>query len=253
MLTYRQNKILEFLHKNSFCAVEELARQLNTSAMTIRRDFIVLEKERLITRVHGGAVPVENLLVSTHFAIRINQQINEKQKIAAYAANLIKRDDTVFLDAASTSCYLAEVLPENRSITVITNSLNIVNILKNKVGINVISAGGAFDEHIGAFTGPITEACLSNFYVNKSFIGAAGISSEMGCADNNINESRIKAIMHFRSKESYVIADASKFSSPAFHSFLAPEQIKVIITDGSLAQYVKKQYKQVGIKILTAD
>jgi DeoR/GlpR family transcriptional regulator of sugar metabolism len=252
MLTYRQNKILEFVHKNGFCAVEELAQHLNTSAMTVRRDFIALEKERLITRVHGGAIPVENLLVSTHIASRINQHINEKQKIAAYAASLIERDDTVFVDAGSTCSYLAESFPENRSITVITHSLNIINILKNKVGINIICTGGSFEEREGAFGGPITESCLSGFYVNKSFIGAAGISLEMGCASNNVNESKIKGVMHAHARESYILADASKFSSPAFHTFLPMEHTKNIITDGSLSPAVMKQYKKTGVKIIIA-
>jgi DeoR/GlpR family transcriptional regulator of sugar metabolism len=253
MLTYRHNKILEFVHKNGFCAVEELAQHLNTSAMTIRRDFIALEKERLITRVHGGAIPVENLLVSTHIASRIKAHISEKQKIAAYAAALIERDDTVFVDAGSTCSYLAESFPENRSITVITHSLNIINILKNKVGINIICTGGGFQEREGAFGGAITESCLSSFFVNKSFVGAAGISLEMGCASNNIDESKIKAIMHTRARQSFILADASKFSSPAFHTFLPLEQIKNIITDDSIAPNLVKKYRESGIEIILAS
>lgn len=253
MLTYRRTKILEFVHKNGFCTAEELAQHLNTSAMTIRRDFIALEQEHLITRVHGGAIPVENLLVSSHVATRTREHVREKQKIAACAANLLERDDTVFLDAGSTCAYLAEVFPENRSITVITHSLNIINILKNKVGVNIICAGGTFEERTGAFIGPLTESFLSSFFVNKSFVGALGISPEMGCASNTIHESKIKTIMHTRARQSYIVADASKFSSPAFHTFLPLEQVKHIITDDSLAPAIAKNYRESGIEITLAD
>lgn len=252
MLTYRHNKILEFVRKNGFCSADELAGRLNTSAMTIRRDFAALEKERLITRVHGGAVPVENLLVSTHIASRLNRDVEEKKKIAAYAAGLIERDDSVFIDAGSTCCYLAEIFPENRSVTVITHSLNIVNILKSKVGVNIICTGGSFEEGIGAFVGSATESCLNGFYVNKSFVGAAGISIEMGCASNDVSESRIKAIMYTHAKDGYVLADATKFSSPAFHSFLPIKQTGKIITDGSLSRQTVMQYKKAGVEIIIA-
>jgi DeoR/GlpR family transcriptional regulator of sugar metabolism len=252
MLTYRHNKILEFVRKNGFCSADELAKLLNTSAMTIRRDFTALEKERLIARVHGGAVPVDNLLVSTHIAIRLNRNIEEKKKIAACAASLIERDDSVFIDAGSTCCCLAEMFPEDRSVTVITHSLNIVNILKSKVGVKIICTGGSFEEDIGAFTGSAAEACLNSFYVNKSFVGAAGISLEMGCASNDVSESRIKAIMYTHAKEGLVLADATKFSSPAFHSFLPIEQTKKIITDSALPRSVIKQYKGAGVDIIVA-
>jgi len=220
--------------------------------MTIRRDFFALEKERLITRVHGGAIPVENLLVSSHIDRRIREHVGEKQKVAAYAVSLLERGDTVFLDVGSTCSYLAEAFPENLSLTVITHSLNAIDILKGKVGISTICVGGSLEESIGAFTGSITESCLSGFFVNKAFVAATGISEEMGCASNYVDESRIKSIMHSHARRSFIIVDASKFSSPAFHTFLPLKEVKTIITDDSLAEAEVKRYRELGIEMLLA-
>ncbi len=251
-MNLRQKKIYDYIYRNGFASAEDLAEKFGTSAITIRRDFISMESERLLNRVHGGAVLSGDMLVDTHVQSRLNQHVEEKKKIAALAASLVRQNDTLFLDAGSSCLFLAELLPENRNITVITHSLNNIDLLRGKTGIRLICPGGEYDEKLGAFVGGITEEKLNSFHVDRSFVGAVAVSPETGCAINNITESNIKKTFISHARESYVLVDSSKFTAHAFYSIIPIADVRSIITDGSITEELVTDYKERGVEILVA-
>jgi DeoR family transcriptional regulator, L-fucose operon activator len=227
----RQGKLLAHLRQNGFATAEELADLANVSVITVRRDLTALEQTKQIRRVHGGAV-FEGFVAPTHISTRMQRHAAEKKAIAAFAASLVEPGDSIFLDAGSTCCFLAEALPEGRDLTVITHSLDNINALRGKA-IRVIGLGGEFDATLSAFVGPPTETQLELFRANRAFLGTAGLDPETGCVNNTLIETRIKVLMAQRAQHCFVLADGSKLGASGFYRTLPIEQVTNVITDSN--------------------
>jgi DeoR/GlpR family transcriptional regulator of sugar metabolism len=252
MKHHREKQILDYINQHGFASADDLAEELKISSITIRRDFIKLEKENLLVRVHGGAIPVQDSAPDTHISTRLNTNIREKFRVVNYAAALIEKNETIFLDAGSTCYYLAEAMPENKNIRVITHSLNNIISLKNKTGIEVICIGGEYSKKVGAFIGALTEEQYNAFHVDRAFVSTIGISQEMGCVINNIEEAKIKAIIHSHSRHSYILADSSKFTTHAIYSAIPVSEIKTIITDDGAGESLTQAFLNRGIDVIRA-
>lgn len=240
------------LTKKGFASPDGLAEILGVSAITVRRELMRMEKHGLLRRVHGGAIPLQNETAITHVASRLHKNAKAKRAIAAFAAGLIRHGDTIFLDAGSTCYYLAECLAENMDLTVITHSLDNINILRQKLGIRILCPGGELNERLNAFVGPLTEIQLERFFPDKAFIASAAIDPQMGCSNNAIMERNIKTTMNAHARESFIIADASKMGVSAFHQTIALKEIKTVITNQDAPQGIIRQLKKAGINVLLA-
>jgi DeoR/GlpR family transcriptional regulator of sugar metabolism len=247
----RERRILDYLRRHGFATAESLAEMLDVAAITARRDLIKLEQQGLLKRVHGGAVPLGSELVS-HIAARLRQNAPAKRAVALLAAGLVERGETLFLDAGSTCCHLAECLPEDFDLTVVTHSLDNINVMKQKDGIRIFCPGGELDERLNAFLGPLTENQLSQFFVDKAFLGAAGIDVVRGCVDNTTAERNIKAGMNARARKAYILADAAKFGVAAFHQSVPLGDIKTIVTNKGVADQPARLLRKAGVHILLA-
>lgn len=248
----RQRAILDVLATNSFASPDGLAAILGVSAITVRRELIRMERRELLRRVHGGAIPVQNETAITHVAARLHQNAQAKRAIAAFAAQLIRRGDTFFLDAGSTCYYLAKCMPENLDLTVVTHSLDNVNMLRQKMGVHILCTGGELNERLNAFVGPLAEGQVKQFRPDKAFIASAGIDPEQGCTNNAIIERNIKTTMNARARDSYILADASKLGILAFHQSIALKDIKTVITNRNAALSVVRRLRKAGIRVLLA-
>lgn len=250
ILNHRLQTIPDYLQKHGFASPDELARNLGVSAITIRRDLVKLEQRAMLKRVHGGAVPIRTPLLVPHIAARFRQNTAAKRAIARFAAGLVKRDERIFLDAGSSCYYLAECLPEHLNLTVITHSLDNVNVLKRKTGIRTICLGGEFDEKLNAFVGPLTEMQLSQFFAEKAFIGAAGIDPKYGCVNNTLIERTIKVTMNRQAKEAFILVDCSKFGVTAFHRSVPLAEMKSVITNRGLPVETLRTMQKAGIRVI---
>lgn len=248
----RHKEIFEYISRNGFATPDELAGCFNISAVTIRRDLINMEREQLIKKVHGGATLATSAVFSVPFQLRVRQNAESKKAIAKYAVSLIKRGETIFLDAGSTCYYLAEILPEHMNLRVITHSCENVSVLKAKQGIEVICSGGELDRSICAYVGPITERFLREFYADKSFLAAAYINIEQGCINNKITETTIKRLIYEQAKERFLLVDSSKFGVHGFHCSIGIDEFKgTIITDKGLSKEQKTLFSKKGISLIT--
>ena len=226
----RRKAILEYIITHGFASADELAEHVDFSPITVRRDLMLLEKEKKIRRIHGGAIPGNLTEFATNIASRLRHNAEEKKEIAQFAVSLIQPDDKLFLDTGSTCYYLAKAIPDDLGITVITQSIDNILALKSKQGIQIICLGGVMDEILDAFVGTLAETQLESFFADKAFLGAASIDPQRGCFDETVVEQRIKLAMNHHALEGYVLLDSSKFGRLALHKSLPIEDVKSVIT-----------------------
>ncbi|MFH1709358.1 MAG: DeoR/GlpR family DNA-binding transcription regulator [Planctomycetota bacterium] len=249
----RKIKIIEFITRNGFARAEDLAELFGVSSITVRRDFIELEEEKLIRRVHGGATTPDAGLSTRHITWRRTLNVDTKAAVARYAASIIKPNETMFIDAGSTCRLLAENLPEHRNLTVITHSLDVITVLAHRQGIRLIAAGGLCDDRMNAFIGPVAEATLLPFTADRAFLGTAALSTEQGSINNTIEETAIKRAMRRMARRPCLLADGSKFGQEAFYATLPAAEIKCIITDSSAPTDAVARFRKAGVEVLIAE
>ncbi|SNS98048.1 transcriptional regulator, DeoR family [Anaerovirgula multivorans] len=245
----RKAKILEILNTSYRIQVNDLTEALQVSESTIRRDLQDLEQEGLLKRTHGGAVKLEN----TSFEPTMNEKeltnIEEKIEIGKKAAAFIEDNDTVILDAGTTTLQIAKNI-QARNVTVLTNSMLIALELLNNKEVEVIIAGGYARREIVSIVGPITDKIIQSLRVDKAFIGTNGITIEDGCTTPNVDEAHTKSIMIQSAKEIYIVADHSKFGTVSFARIARLDEIDGIITDEEIDQNILEKYQSKNIQII---
>ncbi len=247
----RRMTIVKAVNTHKSATVAEIVEWLETSPATVRRDLMWLEEQGLITRTRGGAVaidyPSQTLLrryVPT-YEQRLKEYIEEKQAIGQCAAEHIHDGETIILDASSTNHYILPFLAKKRDLTVITNSLYIskelMTIGEMNSSLTVICSGGTLFMRSYSFIGMIAEHALSQFYVDKAFIGLRGVSSHHGLTSPFPEEIPVKRQMIKCAREVFILADHTKFNLTQA-SLIAPlNVVHTLITDARIAPEIARQ------------
>src|SRR5579859_8139775 len=218
----RRMKIVKTINVHKTATVAEIAEWLDTSPATVRRDLIWLDEQGLIARTRGGATaidyPSQTLLSRSvpAYEHRLNEYIEEKQAIGQCAAEHIHDGETIMLDASSTNHYVLPFLAGKRDLTIITNSLYIskelMTISETNPGLTVICSGGTLFMRSYSFIGMLAEQALSQFYVDKAFIGLRGISLHHGLTSPFPEEIPVKRQMIKNARQVFILADHTKFN-----------------------------------------
>lgn len=248
----RKQQILNYIASKGFATPEELARQHDVAAITVRRDLVALEKAGHLKRVHGGAIPADSPLAVTHVNTRLRVATEQKLAIARAAAGLVHAGEHLFIDAGSTCRFLAESLPDNADLTVITHSLDNVTALAHRPGFRIILLGGEFDPRLNAFISPMTETALGAFHADKAFLGTVGVDIGRGLSSNSLSEERVKALMAQQAKKTFVLADSSKLGKVAFRSVLPLSKVTGIITDTGVSRPFASALARAGVQLIKA-
>lgn len=202
----RQAKIIELIQENGSVQVEELAKELDVSAMTIRRDLLKLEETGRIERCHGGAVAKQEMAYE-------DKQIRnkrDKNKIAEKCAGLVSAEDTVFLDAGTTTYEIARRICNIQGITIVTNDLEIAQIVKNSTA-ELIVCGGVVQKSTGSMLGYYATQLLKDFRFDVGFFGAASINDRLEVMTPTVDKAFLKREAVCRCEKSYLVVDMSKF------------------------------------------
>lgn len=245
----RRSLLVEYLRRTGFATVDELAARSGASAITIRRDLTTLEEEGLVRRTHGGAVPQAEGLGAVHIHVRLGEFPDRKRAIARFAAGLIEPNASLFLDAGSTCAALAEALPENRNLTVITHSVTVVNVLKRRAGVRLIALGGEFDAALDACLGPVTEMNLARFTIDQAFLGASGIDPRQGCVNNSVSETTIKQTVNRQVHRSVILADSSKFGAHGLYKTIPIEEVRRLVSDDCATPAQIQALQAAGVQV----
>ena len=244
LLSNRQLAILEILQKKQQISVEELAEMFSVTPTSIRRDLVIMDEKKLISRTRGFAYISNNQAVSS---IEIRRQIMAKEKaaIAKEAMKFLLPNDSVILDSGTSVLAMAnELLKENRrysNVSIVTNSLPVASLLSES--FNIIVTGGYIDRMSLAMLGPEAERSLERIAVNKAFMGTTGLQLQTGLTAKSQMQMSIKQRMIEKSLSVYVLMDAYKFSSTGANVFCSFDRVTKIIT-------VRNQYSEEKIKIL---
>ncbi len=251
----RKKYICDILNRKKAVRVAELSRQLGITEATVRKDLDDLQGEKKLRRTHGGAIPFYCAAVNYMMSDLLIVHIEEKQSIAKEAYKFIDDNDTVMCDGSTTVLELAKLLVkgEKKELTILTNSVNLVNLLKDCKDITLIQIGGEFRSHNNSTMGKISERTIRDLRVDKSFIGLNGVALGYGYSVTNFDDAAVKREMLKAAKQSFVLADHSKFGDSYLAKVADDEgEVDFLITDkkNETFDYVAMEDK---VQIVYAD
>ncbi|SDE32466.1 putative HTH-type transcriptional regulator YdjF [Sporomusa acidovorans DSM 3132] len=226
----RRRKIMEQLTQDRKVYVADLSRKFQVTEETIRRDLEKLEQQNLLQRNYGGAVLNEHTSEDISFIKRTSINNADKEFIAQKAEYLINDGDTLMVDASTTCLALLQRLKTRNHLTIITNSIRLVNEFVNS-SFTIISSGGILRASSYALTGPAACSILEKYYVDLAIISCKGIDRTRGIMESNEPESLIKQAMIKQAKKSILLADYSKFDKTAFIKTCDFAPINYIVTN----------------------
>lgn len=228
----RQKKILEFLNSDGVVSVNRLSTELGVTEETVRRDLEKLEKQEALRRTHGGAVPIDGGTYEISLEKRKHINVEAKMMLAKEAVKYVAAGDTIFLDASTTTFFMAKELKNHRNVTVITNSLRVVAELSGCEHVKVISVGGVLSNN-QSFVGTLAEKAIEeNYFASKIFFSSKGITSDAGILESNEAECGIKHKMLANAREKYYLCDKSKMGGVGFVKLVPMSEVDYIITEG---------------------
>ena len=231
MLSEERHKlILDKLEKESVVYLNDLVEYLNTSESTIRRDLIALDKAGLLKKVHGGATSIKEISITTiddRVENRQNLNINEKIKIAEYAASLIKDNDFVYIDAGTTTELMINFINNTKAVFFIFLIVHARKLIQKKC---TYILGGELKLATEAIVGAETVNALRKYNFTKGFFGVNGVDIERGFTTPDIKEAMVKSEALHRSKKRYILCDNSKFDEISSVTFAGIKEAKIITT-----------------------
>jgi DeoR family fructose operon transcriptional repressor len=248
----RQSAIVGRARSQGRVDVTTLADEFRVTTETVRRDLTVLERHGLLRRVHGGAIPVERLGFEPALATRDNVLVVEKERIAKAALDEVPDEGAILLDAGTTTGRLAEILPSERELTVVTNSVPIVMTLSARPNLTVLLLGGRVRRTTLAAVDAWALDALADTYVDVAFLGTNGVSAERGLTTPDPTEAAVKRAMITASRRSVVLADHSKIGADRLARFGDLDDIDVLITDSGADPLVAEELGNAGPRVVLA-
>jgi len=247
----RQQELTRLLERTGRLSVAQICEQFSISEATARRDLEALSEHGLIQRVHGGAILVRQATPEEPILRRSHEQEGEKERIGRTAAALIQDRETVFLGSGTTVLQVAQHLV-TRNITVITNSLPVINLMSEKENISLIALGGMLRDSELSFIGHITEQALSEVRADKVVIGIRAISLEQGLTNDYLPETLTDRAILKAGRENIVVADHTKCGVIST-AFLAPlTTMQTLVTDdGTDTEFIEALRSQ-SIEVIVA-
>jgi DeoR/GlpR family transcriptional regulator of sugar metabolism len=248
----RRMKILEFVREDGSARVKTLGEMFNVTEPTIRQDLEKLEQEGYVIREHGGAYLRSMSHQVKTLSLQHTENLDIKHKIALKALSFIQDGDSIIIDSGSTMTEFSKLLVAINNLRVITNALNIALTLGTNQTCQLMVTGGDFKPPTLSLTGDKSAEFLKDVYVDKAFLAAGGISPTLDLTYPSFSDLPVKRAMIESSKETYVLADSSKFGRAAFASLGSLSQIDYLITDSAIPAQMKKAIEELGVKIIIA-
>src|SRR5512140_1289105 len=245
----RQKQILSLLARQGRLSVAEIVRQFSISEATARRDLGLLASQGKAQRVHGGVVALDQAPPELPILERTSEQSDEKVRIGRVAAELVGDRETVFIGSGTTALEVARNLRSRKGLTVITNSLPVLNMFAGNKDITVVSLGGTLRDSELSFIGHITEQALAEIRVDKVIMGARGLSLEHVLTNDYLQETLTDRAILKTGREVIVVADHSKINRVST-ALLAPlKSIHTLITDSQADRKFIQALKKQGIVV----
>jgi DeoR family transcriptional regulator of aga operon len=248
----RRRKILDLVNKQSRVTVEELVRRFAVSAVTARGDLDALARAGAVDRSHGGALKRAGALQDVPLNVKETLHHGEKVRIGHAAAQMLKDGETVMLDSGTTTAEVARHLKflKLRSLTVITNALNIAMELANLPHVRVIMIGGILRQMSYSLVGPHAEHTLRGLTADRLFLGVDGLDPEVGLTTPDVLEAQLNAMMIRVAREVVVVADSSKFARRSLSVIARLDEVHKVLTDDRVAPETVAALRARGVEVV---
>ncbi|MEV8099775.1 DeoR/GlpR family DNA-binding transcription regulator [Streptomyces sp. TLI_235] len=227
----RRQLILEMVRANGAVSLRELARVVQTSEVTVRRDVRALEAEGLLDRRHGGAVLPGGFSREPGYPQKTHLAAAEKSAIADLAAGLVEEGDAVVVGAGTTTQELARRLARVPGLTVVTNSLLVAQALAHANRVEVVMTGGTLRGSNYALVGSGAEQSLAGLRVSKAFVSGSGLTAERGLSTTNMLSASVDRALVQAATEVIVLADHTKLGADTMFQTVPTDAITRLVTD----------------------
>ena len=245
----RRRAILDILNRQGRVLVTELSRHFQTSQVTIRKDLEILHAHGQVHRTHGGALPArESVLEDPTLREKEKLHQQEKLRIAEAAAGKVMEGQVVILDSGTTTTAIARALRDFRSLTIVTNAVNIAAELTG-TAVEVILTGGTLRKNSFSLVGPIAEETLRRLSADLLFLGVDGFDVHYGLSTPNLLEAKVNRVMVEIAKRTIAVCDSSKFGRRSLSLIAPPSVLQEVITDRGISKSDLRALKQAGMEI----
>ena len=246
----RHRFILEELDKAGFVTVSDLAKAMDVTMVTVRKDLKVLEDKGLLYRSHGSATSVSPYVSDRSVQVKKLEQVEEKSKIAEKALAYIEDQEAIIIGSGTTVVALAQAIPRNKPLTVLTAAMNVTLDLMDMQDVELVQLGGVVRKSSSSVVGHYAEEMLQSFACSKLFLSVDGISLEHGLTTSNMMEAHLNAQMIQSVQKTIILADSRKFGRKGFGKICELEDIDVIITDSGIPEIYREKLEEKGIELV---
>jgi len=247
----------QYILKNDFITLDNLAETFHVSMNTVRRDVAVLLERGNIKKVYGGvcALPKTSAKPVPPISVRASENSVEKEIIGRRAAALVKCHSSVFLDSGSTTEKIIPYLADKQDITVITYSLSAMYEASKYPSIRLVALGGVYSADTDSFVGLSTVKNTTGMQIDTVFLAASSITLQGGLANNNYLEAEIKRSVLNQNTGKMIVAvvDNSKFEKSAIFSFCPINALNAIVTDRAPSAKLIEKLSAMNVECIYTD
>lgn len=247
MKLVRMQEMENYILSNGTVSLDELCETFAVSKNTVRRDIKRLTEKGIIEKVYGGVTALDKQLVPYE-----NRKIvhnDEKMRIAMHAASFIDDNDFIYIDSGTTTKWMFDDFPEDKSITVLTNNLDVINAVSTKENIDLFVLGNHYQAKTRSFVSMSGVSLLTRYNVDKAFMACTGASISKGLTNADLHEYEVKKSIIQKDSELFVLADASKFGKSTMLTYAPLSRADHIITSSELNQEYQTYCKNESIQI----
>jgi DeoR/GlpR family transcriptional regulator of sugar metabolism len=246
----RRQKVLDLVSERGFIALADLAKELETSESTIRRDLDYWDQHGAIKRTHGGAVFVADNGTFPALDDRAAKQLEEKRAIAKAAAAGVRDGDAILLDGGTTTLEVARLLV-GRQLQIVTNSLPIANLFASSRETDLVFLGGYIYPRTGVALGPLTVRMMEDIHVHQTIMSAGGLTAK-GLFNSNLLLVETERQMIRCADEVVVVADHTKIGRQALAFLCEWSLVDTLIVDKDLTVEQRQLIEQTGARLVVA-
>ena len=246
----RRQKVLELVSERGFVALGDLAKAMNTSESTIRRDLDYWDQHGLLKRTHGGAMFREDVQSMPALEERTAREADEKKQIAQAAAARIQPGESILLDGGSTTLEVARLLI-GRRLQIVTNSLPIANLFAGSQETDLVMLGGYVYPRTGVALGPLTVKMMDDVHVHQTIMGVGGITAK-GLFNSNLLLVETERAMMRCADEVTVVADHTKIGRQTLAFLCELSAVDTFIVDRGVKPEQRTLIEQADVRLIVA-
>lgn len=247
----RHQAIIDHVNRHGFVPTEELAKLLDVTPQTIRRDIKVLDEQGQLARFHGGAGPGTSVENMTYTSRQVHNA-EAKARIAALCAQHIPDQASLFINIGTTNEAVSRALCDHQGLRVITNNLNVALGMSAGSDNEVFVAGGLVRNRDGGIVGEAASEFISHFKADFGIIGISGIDSDGALLDFDYREIKVAQAIIANSRTVFLVADHSKFGRNAMVRLGDVSMISALFTDAEPPKALKKRLRDAGVEVHVA-